>query len=96
MGVELDTATLLESLLCARIRIRPLAILVSGALKIPINSFLCQLGCLVSIAGMFRVFVYTIIACLPDFYGNFCLNIVFLSTVYETPVIDVELSYPQT
>jgi len=41
------------------------------------------------------VFVYTIIACLSYFYVNFYLNIVLLSNVYETPAIDVELSYPQ-
>ena len=53
------------------IRIRPLATHVSAALKIPINSFPCQLGCHVSIAGMILVFVYTIIACLFDFLWKF-------------------------
>ena len=76
MEVELDTAILLESLLCALTHSATRHHCI-GSVKIPINSFLCQLGCLVSTAGMFWVFVYTIIACLPDFYGNFCLNIVF-------------------
>jgi len=65
-----DTATLLESLLYALTH-SPLAILVSAELKIPINSFLCQLGCLVSIAGIFFVFVYTIIVCLSYFSWKF-------------------------
>ena len=86
LGVELDTATL---------RIRPIAILVSAELTIPYKSFLCHLGCIASTAGISFVFLYTIIACLSDFYENFCKYIVFLSNLYDTVASDVELRYPQ-
>src|SRR6218665_1790654 len=78
-GFELNTATLLGSLLCLSINCATRHPYVDRTKIVTyVTALLTGVNCLHSWCVLY---LYTIIICLSYFYGNFCLKIVSLSTV---------------